>query len=197
MPQKLIVEGNDAIVLAELCKLSGLNPPVGYETYQKFKSEFIAIGGGYEKALNLLEITIQQSDLSNIGIIVDANDAGPIARWQAIRKVLATKFSASSLESADAQATGKVISEEGLPTVGVWIMPDNLKNGYLEHFLANLVPSDDALWFHAQKVLNDLRALSFNEITETKAGKAHLHTWLAWKKDPGKPFGASYGSQVF
>jgi hypothetical protein len=82
-----------------------------------------------------------------------------------------------------------VIQEDYLPVVGVWIMPDNKGTGYLEHFLAGLVPPDNALWAHAQSVLDYLKKQNFNEITPAKAGKARLHTWLAWKKEPGKPFG--------
>ena len=41
MNQLLIVEGNDAIALAVLCKKAGLKPPVGYETEDKFKNEFV------------------------------------------------------------------------------------------------------------------------------------------------------------
>jgi len=68
-------------------------------------------------------------------------------------------------------------------------MPDNLHTGYLEHFLSQLIPKEDPLWMHTQTALETLREQPFNEITAAKWGKAHLHTWLSWKKEPGKPFG--------
>lgn len=197
MAQKLIVEGNDAIALATLCQLRGLNPPLGYESSEKFKQEFVAFGGGYEKALALLKLAINQSDLSNIGIVVDADDAGATARWQAIRKVLAEKYSEATLIAADGQVGAKVIQEANLPILGVWIMPDNDGTGYLEHFLAGLIPSGEALLTHSHKVLHDLKGQKFNEITKVKSGKALLYTWLAWKKDPGKPFGQALNARYF
>jgi len=57
MEQKLIVEGNDAIALANLCKKSGLNPPLGYELPLKFSKEFVVNSGGYQKALKNLRRT--------------------------------------------------------------------------------------------------------------------------------------------
>ncbi len=38
---------------------------------------------------------------------------------------------------------------------------------------------------------------SFNELRPTKIGKANLHTWLAWKRDPGKPFGQAINAGYF
>ena len=179
MAQKLIVEGNDAIALAKLCQLRGLKPPVGYESPEKFRHEFVASGGGYEKTLRLLRLAINQADLSNIGIIVDADMAGAHARWQAIRNVLSEKYSAQTLVQTDQQQGAKVLQESDLPTIGVWIMPDNAGTGYLEHFLAGLVPVGEELWPHANQALDKLFDQKFNEIPKAKSGKARLHTWLA------------------
>ncbi|MBC7776096.1 MAG: hypothetical protein H7246_11735 [Phycisphaerae bacterium] len=197
MAQKLIVEGNDAIALATLCKLRGLKPPLGYESPEKFKQEFVASGGGYDKALALLKLAIYQADLSNIGIIVDANDAGAATRWQAIRNILIERYSEGTLAQADGQEGPKVIKEANLPTLGIWIMPDNDGTGYLEHFLSGLVPPEEGLWAHANSVIATLRNQPFNEITDAKSGKALLHTWLAWKKEPGKPFGQALSAKYF
>ncbi len=197
MAQKLIVEGNDAISLATLCQLRGLNPPLGYETPEKFKLEFVANAGGYDKILRLLRLAIQQADLSNIGIIVDANDVGASARWQAIRTVLTEKYSEETLAQADAMVGAKVIKEANLPILGIWIMPDNQSTGYLEHFLSGLVPTGDALWTYANTVTTTLQGQPFNETTPAKVGKALLYTWLAWKKEPGKPFGQAMNAKYF
>lgn len=197
MAQKLIVEGNDAIVLAKLCQRRGLQPPLGYETKERFKTDFVAVANGYTKTLSTLALAIQQSDLTNIGIIVDANDVGAEARWQAIRAVLAKKYAPNTLGAADTQVGAKVVVEKNLPTVGVWIMPNNTDQGYLETFLADLVPVGDALWQHAVQQVADLRTQSFCELTAAKIGKANLQTWLAWKAEPGKPFGQALDSGYF
>lgn len=197
MAQKLIVEGHDGIVLATLCKVCGLGAPVGYETAQKFKDEFVANAGGYDKAIDLLGLAIQKTEHTHIGIIVDANEAGFEARWQAIRSVLSTVYDAETLAEADRQPSSKIIREQNLASIGIWIMPDNHSNGYLEHFLAQLVPADAELWAYAKNALDDLMTKSFNELSSNKMDKALLHTWLAWKKDPGKPFGQALNARYF
>lgn len=189
MAQKLIVEGNDAIALANLCIKGRLNPPLGYESYPKFKKEFVVNSGGFDRALKNLKEILDQSDVTNLGIIVDANDVGYVGRWQAIRSILAAKYGETSLGSADAQIGPKVVVEADKPTVGVWIMPDNANVGYLEHFLAKLIPEKDPLWAYAQRTIKNLCTQTFNELGNSKIGKAQLHTWLSWKEDPGKPFG--------
>ncbi len=197
MAQKLIVEGKDAIVLAQLCHLCGLNPPLGYESAPKFKKKFVSDPEGYDKAILTLGQAIRNPEFTNIGIIVDANEKGALARWQSIRGILAEIFSTATLETADAQPGAKIIQEEKLPTIGVWIMPDNSSNGYLEHFLASLVPQTEELWAFAQQTLETLQDRKFNELTKSKYEKALLHTWLAWKKEPGKPFGQAMASKYF
>lgn len=197
MAQRLIVEGNDAIALAVLCRKRNLPSPKGYESETKFKQEFVKSSGGYEKTLSDLKESLDDINLTNIGIIVDANDAGPLTRWQAVRRILAEKYAEASLFNADQQAGPKVVQEENLPTIGIWIMPNNIDQGYLEHFLANLVPEDEELWTHAVRVVDDLRLETYNELTPAKIGKAYLHTWLSWKREPGKPFGQALDSKYF
>lgn len=196
MAQRLIVEGNDAIVLSVLCHKRGLSPPVGYESDTKFKKEFVKNSGGYQKTLRDLEESLTDTNLTNIGIIVDANDTGAVSRWQTIRAILAKKYTEASLSQADRLPGTKIVQEEKMATVGVWIMPDNVGNGYLEHFLTGLVP-DEPLWAHTVGVIDNLRQEDFCELTPSKIGKAALHTWLAWKKEPGKPFGQALESQYF
>ncbi len=197
MAQRLIVEGNDAIALAMLCKKKGLPPPSGYEAPTKFIQEFVKSAGGYDQALLVLRDSLDNANLTNIGIIVDANDQGFEARWTSIRNILASKYAPSILQIADNQSGYKIIEEDGLPRLGLWIMPDNSSNGYLEHFLAGLVPTSDPIWLKAEAVVQELLAEPFNELRQAKIGKANLHTWLAWKRDPGKPFGQAIEAGYF
>ncbi|MBK8194355.1 MAG: hypothetical protein IPK76_14505 [Lewinellaceae bacterium] len=183
--------------MATLCTKRGLKAPVGYAERSKFIKEFIKSGGGYTGALTALKDSLSDNALTNIGIIIDANDQGPTARWQSIRAILAEKYDPATLLAADAQTGPKIIIEAGMPTIGVWIMPDNANPGYLEHFLASLVPAGNALWTHANDTINDLVTKPINELTVARKQKALLYTWLAWKKDPGKPFGLAIHSGYF
>jgi hypothetical protein len=58
----------------------------------------------------------------------------------------------------------------------------------LENFVGFLVPQGDSLWSRAEGCIQQIpeperRFPADHEI------KAHIHTWLAWQKEPGKPFG--------
>lgn len=197
MAQRLIVEGNDAIALAVLCQKRGLNPPLGYERPAKFKEEFVSVGGSDTGALQQLRLSLTEPNLTNIGFIIDANSHGAASRWQSIRTILAEKYTPTTLQAADAQPGPRIITEAQMPTIGIWIMPDNAGAGYLEHFLAGLVPTGNDLWAHATDTINDLITKPFNVLTVAKQQKALLHTWLAWQRDPGKPFGQAIQSGYF
>ncbi|MBL7784233.1 MAG: hypothetical protein JNM22_23560 [Saprospiraceae bacterium] len=196
MAQQLIVEGNDAYSLAEICRKQGLPSPLGYESKGKFE-DFVKKGNGFEGALKLLIEALDKSDIDNIGIIVDANDVGAAARWQSIKNVLSQKFQAETLETALSKSGYRIIQEEGMPVIGVWIMPDNNTDGYLEHFLSKLIPLDDQLWSYAQQTIAEIKKQPYNKITSAKEQKALLHTWLAWQKTPGLPFGQAIKANYF
>jgi hypothetical protein len=192
MAQRLIVEGNDAIVLSALCKTKGVNPPKGYENPDKFKTEFVINGRSYKGALDAFELALEKSDVDNIGLVVDANELGYAARWDAIKHILLkNKISSKDLEGLDQQIGPKILKKQGFPTVGIWIMPDNANIGYLEHFVAKMIKSKDPLLLHVESTLDDLEKQSFNELKANRIGKAKVHTWLAWKNEPGKPFGTA------
>lgn len=197
MAQRLIVEGNDAIALAQLCKRCGLQPPSGYEQPAKFKKEFVTIGEGYNGALQQLKLSLTEPDLTNIGIILDANELGATARWQSIRAILADEYEPATLDDVDVQAGAKIIREPGMPTVSIWIMPDNASVGYLEHFLSDLIPSGNALWPLALTTIDIVMSQPDIELGPTKRQKALLHTWLAWQPEPGKPFGQAIQANYF
>ena len=197
MAQQLIVEGNDAIALAELCRKRGLSPPLGYASEAKFSQEFVKSGQGLNGALEILREALDRNDLNNIGIIVDANDQGPTARWQSIANILSAKYQPSSLLSSQRPSGSHIVREDNMPTIGVWIMPNNHDNGYLEHFLSSLIEVSDPIWLHAQSTVTHLISQPFNVLTPAKQQKALLHTWLSWQKDPGKPFGLAMKSGYF
>ncbi len=189
MAQQLIVEGKDAVVLANLLKKRGLSPPKGYSNPIKFRDEFVLMTGGYDRALTALQEALDNSGLSNIGMVVDANEAGATARWQAIRGILADKLSEEIVKNVPLKDGGMVINHDNLPVIGIWIMPDNHSKGYLEHFVAGMVPDNDELWAYAEETLQALESKGLSRYSSVKRQKALLHTWLSWQAEPGKPLG--------
>lgn len=189
MAQKFIVEGKDAIVLANVLKKRGLPPPEGYANPLKFRDEFVLTAGGYDKALVALREALDNSSLTNIGLVVDANEAGVPARWRAIRSILLEKVPEEVVTGVSLEANGVVITGENLPVIGIWIMPDNQSTGYLEHFVAGMVPDDDRLWYYAEETIQGLETEGLSRFSPVKRQKALLHTWLSWQAEPGRPLG--------
>lgn len=192
MAQQLIVEGkDDAIAIANLLKKRGVPPPIGYTNPRKFIDEFVLSAGGYDKSLTALKEAIENPDLSRIGLVVDANNDGPQAKWKAISNILSTVFFPDFLVNYQPGTNGGVlhVDDDTLPIVGIWIMPDNVQNGYLEHFLATLIPSDNLLWPRVNNVVDQLEKEGICSYSPVKSQKARMHTWLAWQKEPGVPFG--------
>lgn len=188
MAQQLIVEGNDAIAIANLLKKRNLPPPEGYFEPKKFENEFVKRAGGVDKITKIVKEALRNPSLSNIGIILDANDVGAKNRWESLKSLLIDKLEESALETIQNYGTGKVILDGNL-TIGIWIMPDNQNAGYLEHFLAKLIPASDKTWNFAQETIETLKLSGFQAFSDAKTPKALLHTWLAWQKEPGRPFG--------
>lgn len=48
------------------------------------------VGQGLNGALDILKEALDRNDLNDIGIIVDADNQGPVARWQFIAGILSS-----------------------------------------------------------------------------------------------------------
>ena len=108
MAQQLIVEGNDAIAIANLLKKRNLPPPEGYFEPKKFENEFVKRAGGVDKITKIVNEALRNPSLSNIGIILDANDVGAKNRWESLKSLLIDKLEESALETIQNYGTGKV-----------------------------------------------------------------------------------------
>ena len=148
--------------------------------------------GSVEKLLENIpvELKMASEEESVIGVIVDADD-DPKARWQS----LYDRFTRAGYHDVPnhPDPKGMVVDsqvEPILPKAGAWIMPDNESTGTLEDFLYFLVPEADRLYDHACKSVDSIpttdRLFTYND-----KPKAIMHTWLAWQKEPGRPYGTA------
>ncbi|BAY22113.1 hypothetical protein NIES2100_18760 [Calothrix sp. NIES-2100] len=177
-PKKLLVEGTDDLrVIPELIENNGIpwgkkNKPI----------VFIQDCGGYENInAELISTELQASGLTNLGIIIDA-DEDASARWTSIRN--ACLQSIPTIPQQIPQ-TGLIISTNGIK-FGIWIMPDNLMRGMLETFLAYMIPDEsEPLWQYAQEVVAEAKNRGALFI-DPHVDKAHIYTWLAWQHPPGR-----------
>ena len=176
----LLVEGtDDEHVLKHVCGNRGL------PHFDQVKSY-----GGADALLEAVPPELRASNEPGdiVGLVVDA-DTDLDARWQSIRDRL-TEIGYPNVPAAPDPA-GTVLDPPAgslLPRTGVWLMPDNSTPGILEDFLQFLVPAPDALLDHVKASVDSIpdRRFSLND-----EPKAVIHTWLAWQKEPGRPYGTA------
>lgn len=174
MNQILLVEGKD-----DLFVFSNL-----FEKHQVKQSFKIIDKDGIEQLFLSIPI-YAKADNSTIGIVVDA-DSDISSRWKSLKSILSNLgYNVPNSPIIN----GTIISNSSLPTIGVWIMPNNDENGMLEDFVKELVPPNDILMPIVESTLTDIEAKSFNNYKIIHKSKAKIHTWLAWQESPGTPMG--------
>lgn len=177
VPKLLLVEGkDDQHVIWNLCK-----------HYDLPESFVVDSKEGITNVLDAFEAEIAAPSKDCVGIVVDA-DTDLAARWEAIMSIL--KRRGYTEIPASPKPNGTIIPQADKPIVGIWLMPNNHLPGELEDFIAFLVPQRDSnlLWTYAAQCLNGLPEAP-ERYPEQDRSKAHVHTWLAWQQEPGKPLG--------
>lgn len=172
---RLLVEGSDDVhVCYHLFKYYHLDTKID-----------IIDKKGVDNILKTISAEISGSGDKRIGIVIDADDSLD-DRWKTQRDIL--QASGYTNLPIDPIPEGTVIKEIEKPVIGVWIMPDNQLLGMLEHFVSFLVPENDTLWVTAENVVNEVIKQNCRFPAQHKI-KAHVHTWLSWQEEPGKPLG--------
>lgn len=178
----LLVEGvDDKHVMMHICGNHGIP-----------RLDEIKQHGGASRLLESVPVQIKASEEGDVvGLIVDADtDLG--ARWRSIRgRIVAMGYNnAPEVPVPD----GTILDPPAgtlLPRLGIWIMPDNRANGILEDFLRFLVPQPNALLERVEQSVADIPNEERRFRLPEDEPKAIIHTWLAWQREPGKPFGTA------
>ncbi len=149
--------------------------------------------GGKPELLAGVETAIRVSTDRSVGFVLDANSSLRDC-WKAI----SSRLRNVGVEAPAAIPRGGFIGEAKAfrARVGVWIIPDNRRDGALEDFLRDLVDEEDPLLPYAEESVDHARELGAR-FSENDAGKAVLHTWLAWQQEPGLPYGTAMRARYF
>ena len=152
-----------------------------------------APGDGVKGVLSAIAVSVRSSTGRSAGFVLDA-DNQPLRRWAAV----SSRLSKVGVPVPDQIPAGGFVGEspDYGTRVGVWIMPDNLRKGALEEFLADLVEAGNPLLAHARTATNQATALGA-EFTATDTQKAVVHAWLAWQKEPGLRYGTAIRARYF
>ena len=124
-----------------------------------------------------------------VGIIMDA-DEDIANRWEGIMQELAR---ANIALPSNPASDGTIVNTQGLPRVGVWIMPDNESSGELEDFVQQMLPDDDPVWSLSKEYINGI-PVEHRKFAERKRLKAQFYAWLATRRQPGL-MGATIGAE--
>lgn len=180
----LMVEGpDDEHVVKNIC---GQRQPGKIENIHPY--------GGKDPLIDSIGVRLKESDIGALGIILDA-DTDLHARWQAV--VFRLREAGYNDVPATPAPEGTIIESPAdslLPRVGIWLMPDNQTPGILEDFLHFLVPAGDGLLALVDKAIASI-PISQRRFSDLREPKARIHTWLAWQKEPGKPFGQAISAR--
>ncbi len=182
----LLVEGiNDKHVINNLLKIH--NSELADEITIRDKQ-------GITNILETLKIEVEANQ-DFLGIVVDAN-ASLDSRWQSLTDRL--KEVGYSKTSVNPLKSGLILeSEDFLPKLGIWVMPNNELVGKIENFIRLLVAKEkEPLWKIVETSVNDIP----NEhklFAEKDLIKAQVHTFLAWQDEPGRPMGESITRRYF
>jgi hypothetical protein len=186
MIQTLILEGlSDVHVISNLLVAKHLNIK-GYESKARYKDKFISVGDSKKGALEALKVAIKTTEFDRIGIVVDADfseTSNPANdTWQSISRILTANGYQNVPNSPN--LGGTIVQQEGKAQVGIWIMPDNLNEGYLEHFFEQLIVENDAFLIEAHQITEGFITAERHRFSPVHLQKAKINTWLAWQKSP-------------
>ena len=154
----------------------------------------IKVQGNDVKVLEAMPTAVRASTNRAVGFVIDADVVVP-DRWA---QVCARLRPLGLVLPEAAPAAGYIGELTALRSrVGIWLMPDNVMDfGKLEDLLKTLVPPGDPIIAHAEAstdAASDRGAL----FAAKDRIKAVMHTWLAWQKKPGVPFGIALQAEFF
>jgi hypothetical protein len=179
----LLVEGkNDCHVILALCSQ--------YKLAETFGIHECGSDISLLKRLNAL--ILQPDSPEIIGIVLDADSPDIMRRWQQIQQ----KIKTHKYTFPKSPPPGGTILQgnEGRPTIGIWLMPDNKKSGMLEDFLMEMA-NKEALQI-AENCITNAKEKGMTTYKQGHHSKALIHTWLSWQDEPGRPLGQAITANV-
>lgn len=183
--RELFVEGSDdQHAIGHLLVRRGVDPLA----IPAFKES-----GSKKEVLRAIPVAVRASTGGSVGFVLDAND-DPQATWESV----ASRLRGVGVEPPTGIPAGGFAGESKNygTRVGVWLMPDNRRTGALEAFLQDLIDEGDTLLPLAEDATRRAKELGAR-FGSTAALKAVLHTWLAWQKEPGRPYGVAIKARYF
>lgn len=141
---------------------------------------------------------------NRIGLVVDADflqNGGGFLATQALINQKLKSINWSPLSQTPYSGFKTTDNKNNGVQVGVWIMPDNLNDGYVENFVIQSISLDQQPLSNYAVQQTILAAAGGNGIPTipTKPhhlDKAKIGTWLAWNNPPRMSIGAAHSNNL-
>lgn len=129
----------------------------------------------YQKLHDLL-LQLDDGTIQRLGIVIDADNS-----FHATLKEISDIFNPIGYTYSTEYRL--FIHEDGLPDIGLWIMPNNQDNGMLEDWIKTCQhPNEQTLFEHVKNSIDTIpNGAKFKDLHRAKA---EIATWLAWQKNP-------------
>lgn len=193
----LLVEGqDDRHTIWHICRQDTLVFEAirnGYQMGAKFKNSDslfqITDKGNSSELLDSIEPEIQVAGRRVVGVVMDA-DGDLKGRWESLRAA----FPSTVQMPEHPDPNGTILNcLEGMPRIGIWLMPDNQSPVELEDFVLKMIPTHDQTWKESidfvDKIPPHLRKFPIE-----KSDKAKVYTWLSTRREPAR-IGSAIGSK--
>lgn len=143
--------------------------------------------GNDDKVLEKLSAVVVGSGTTKsiIGAVLDP-DTGVEARLQSIKTRLQSAYDLPNtfpVEGMILQPRASHLNRERLPVIGVWLMPDNVRDGILEDLLCSGIAS--AANDYVANVVQKAKADGIAGYRDVERSKVIVRTYIAWQ-DPNK-----------
>jgi hypothetical protein len=148
--------------------------------------------------LPLLLKQVEDGSIDRIGLVVDADyEAEHGLGFAGTLEHVRNKVIAAGFERETRIASGGFVFKhrDDLPSVGLWIMPDNQHEGMLEHFVQACIVGAEQVALHGSACAAVAR-LSPPLFKSFHSAKAEVATWLAWQRMPGAPVASAVGDHL-
>lgn len=170
--------------MAEYHLLSVLKEKLGLKGLDIKKPEANSILGAGSMSTRIA-VALKDSEADAVLIMCDAESEPAERLWSRIRSKL------SLPEDSPLPASGFFGKAGNGRTVGVWIMPNNSRQGMIEDFYLNAIPPDDHELELASSFVRGLKKPKFakqDEFAMQRAySKAQLTVWLGIQQEPAMP----------
>ncbi len=127
-----------------------------------------------------------------LGIVLDADNPDHLDRWNQIADQLREEnYDVPAWPDED----GTIISHDNLPTIGIWLFPNNQTDGMLEDFLKEISCSQAIQC--ATECVQKADEQGHTNFRPNHYPKAIVRTLLSWQDKPSMFFGKAIENGVF